>query len=168
MNQLEFSAMVKQYAPSLKAHALNFTKDFEDANDLIQDTLVKALRFYNNFEEGTNFKGWLFVIMKNTFINNYRKESKTRGILIQDEEISYANLMTSAQTNGATSKIAIDDITKALNLLPDVYRIPFVKYFEGYKYHEIAEEYDIPLGTVKTRIHMAREMLKKQLKTYAK
>ncbi|WP_316803290.1 RNA polymerase sigma factor [Pedobacter nototheniae] len=168
MTQIEFNNMVNNHSASLRMHALNFTKDLEDANDLVQDTMLKAIRFYQNFQEGTNIKGWLFVIMKNTFINNYRKITKSKSLVTQDEEISSANLMYSAEQNGSVGKLIIDDIQKALDKLPDVYSVPFIKYFEGYKYHEIAETLDIPLGTVKTRIHVAREMLKKYLKTYAK
>ncbi|MCX2575170.1 RNA polymerase sigma factor [Pedobacter sandarakinus] len=168
MTQLEFNNMVNSHSLSLRMHALNFTKDIEDANDLVQDTMLKAIRFYQNFEEGTNFKGWLFVIMKNTFINNYRKTAKTKTLITQDDEISSANLMYSSDTNSSVGKMIVDDIQKALSHLPEVYSVPFVKYFEGFKYHEIADELQIPLGTVKTRIHVAREMLKKYLKTYAK
>jgi len=168
MTQIEFNNMVNSHSASLKMHALNFTKDVEDANDLVQDTMLKAIRFYNNFEEGTNFKGWLFVIMKNTFINNYRKIVKSKTLITQEEDISSVNLMYSSEKNGSISKMIVDDIDKALNHLPEAYSVPFVKYFEGFKYHEIADELGIPLGTVKTRIHVAREMLKKYLKTYSK
>lgn len=168
MTKIEFNNMVNSHSLSLKMHALNFTKDAEDANDLVQDTMLKAIRFYQNFQEGTNFKGWLFVIMKNTFINNYRKSAKAKTLVTQDDEISSANLMYSAERNGSVSKMIIDDIQKALKCIPEAYSIPFVKYFEGFKYHEIADELNIPLGTVKTRIHVAREMLKKYLKTYSK
>ncbi|RDC58148.1 RNA polymerase sigma factor [Pedobacter chinensis] len=168
MTQIEFNNMVNSHSSSLRLHALNFTKDVEDANDLVQDTMLKAIRFYQNFEEGTNFKGWLFVIMKNTFINNYRKNTKAKILITQDDDISSANLLLSAEKNGSVSKMIVDDIQKALDHLPEAYSIPFIKYFEGFKYHEIADELQIPLGTVKTRIHVAREMLKKYLKMYAK
>lgn len=168
MTQIEFNHMVNNHSSALKMHALNFTKDIEDANDLVQDTMLKAIRFFSNFEEGTNIKGWLFVIMKNTFINNYRKISKSRSVLVQEEDISSANLVFSSAQNASTGKMIMDDIRKALDHIPESYSIPFISYFEGYKYHEIAENLQIPLGTVKTRIHVAREMLKKYLKTYSK
>ncbi|WP_316829521.1 sigma-70 family RNA polymerase sigma factor [Pedobacter aquatilis] len=168
MTTFEFNKLVNVHSVSLKSHALKFTNDIEDANDLVQDTLVKAIRFYENFQEGTNIKGWLFVIMRNTFINNYRKISKTRALITQNDEISSANLMHSATSNQAEGKFIVGDIGKALASLPEAYHTPFVRYFEGYKYHEIADMLQIPLGTVKTRIFVAREMLKKYLKTYAK
>lgn len=159
--------MVNIHSVSLRLHALKFTNDVEDANDLVQDTLVKAIRFYKNFQEGTNIKGWLFVIMRNTFINNYRRIAKTRTLITQTDEISSVNLMHSSTKNQAEGKFIVGDINKALASLPEAYHTPFVKYFEGYKYHEIADMLQIPLGTVKTRIFVAREMLKKYLKTYS-
>jgi len=167
MTTVEFNTLVNTHSTSLKLHALKFTNDVEDANDLVQDTLVKAIRFYENFKEGTNLKGWLFVIMRNTFINNYRKIAKTRTVITQTDEISSGNLMYSATGNDAVGKFVVGDIHKALAQLPEVYYTPFIRYFEGYKYHEIAEDLQIPLGTVKTRIFVARDMLKKYLKTYA-
>jgi len=167
MTQIEFNHMVNSHSLSLRVHAMNFTKDLEDANDLVQDTMVKAIRFYKNFQEGTNFKGWLFVIMKNTFINNYRKNVKAKSIVTQEEDISSENLLYSSEKNACVGKMIIDDVQKALSVIPDAYSVPFIKYFEGYKYHEIADHLKIPLGTVKTRIHVAREMLKKYLKTYS-
>lgn len=168
MTTFEFNHLVNAHSVSLKSHALKFTNDVEDANDLVQDTLVKAIRFYENFQEGTNIKGWLFVIMRNTFINNYRKLAKTRTLITQSDEISSVNLAHSATKNNAEGKFIVGDINKALASLPEAYHTPFIRYFEGYKYHEIADMLQIPLGTVKTRIFVARDMLKKYLKTYSK
>jgi len=166
MTQKEFSKTIGIYASSLRSHALNFTHDPDDANDLMQETLLKATRFFSKFEDGTNLKGWLFVIMKNTFINNYRKNQKTRNLTVQDDEVSAANLHYSATSNGSVGSFAMQDINKALNLIPKKYAAPFVRYFEGYKYHEIADEMQLPLGTVKTYIHEARTLLKRHLKQY--
>ena len=166
MKTATFSSMVTAHANQLHAHALNFTRDSEDANDLVQDTLIKALRFKEGFQEGSNFKGWLFVIMRNTFINDYRKTARKNSVITTEEEISSAHLTGSASKNAAEHKFAMQDIQNALNALPEAYRIPFVRYVEGYKYHEIADELEIPLGTVKTHIHQARQELKKKLKIY--
>ncbi len=168
MTQLQFNHQLHDYSGSLQSFALNFTKDIEDANDLVQDTLLKAVTYYSKFKEGTNLKGWLFTIMRNTFINNYRRMVKTNTLITQSEDISSANLHYSATRNAVESKFVMGDIHKALATLQPEYYVPFIKYFEGYKYHEIAEELDIPIGTVKTRIHVARGILKKYLKTYAK
>ena len=168
MTQLQFNHQLHDYSGSLQSFALNFTKDIEDANDLVQDTMLKAVTYYGKFKEGTNLKGWLFTIMKNTFINNYRRLVKTNALITKSEDISSANLHYSATKNTIDSKFVIGDINKALATLQPEYYVPFVKYFEGYKYHEIADMLEIPIGTVKTRIHVARQILKKYLKTYSK
>ncbi|MCJ0742209.1 RNA polymerase sigma factor [Pedobacter montanisoli] len=167
MTQVQFNNQLNEYSGSLQSFALNFTKDIEDANDLVQDTLLKAVTYYNKFKEGTNLKGWLFTIMRNTFINNYRRTIKTNAIITQSDDISSAHLYYSASKNTAERKFVLGDIHKALATLQPEYQVPFVKYFEGFKYHEIADELNIPIGTVKTRIHVARGILKKYLKTYA-
>lgn len=167
MTQHQFNHQLHDYSSSLQSFALNFTKDTEDANDLVQDTMLKAVTYYDKFKEGTNLKGWLFTIMRNTFINNYRRSAKSTSLITQSEDISSVNLHYSASHNTAESRFVMADIDKALATLQPEYYIPFMKYFEGYKYHEIAEELDIPIGTVKTRIHVARGILKKYLKTYA-
>lgn len=166
MTKKEFSETITIHASSLRSHALNFTHDPEDANDLLQETLLKATRFFSKYEDGTNIKGWLFVIMKNTFINNYRRSQKNRDRTVQEAEITSANLHYSATTNGSVGSFAMQDINKALSTLPEKYSAPFIRYFEGYKYHEIADEMQLPLGTVKTYIHEARVLLKKHLKQY--
>jgi len=104
--------------------------------------------------------------MKNTFINNYRRFVKMSTFVTKSEEISSANLVFSSTKNHGESKFVMDDIKKALDRLPDDYYVPFTMYFEGHKYHEIADHLDIPIGTVKTRIHVARKLLKKNLKAY--
>jgi RNA polymerase sigma factor (sigma-70 family) len=168
MTKNEFNSQLHNHSVSLQSFALNFTKDIEDANDLVQDTMVKAVTYYSKFKEGTNLKGWLFTIMKNTFINNYRRLVKTNALITQSDDISSANLHYSASSNMSESKFVIGDINKALQTLQPEYYVPFIKYFEGYKYHEIADMLEIPIGTVKTRIHVARQILKKYLKTYSK
>ena len=167
MTNAQFTVMVEQHRDMLKNFALKFTGDVNDADDLIQETMVKALRFCDKFESGTNVKGWLYTIMRNTFINNYRNNARKQSVVSQDEDLSSAQLLLSAQRNGAEGNFAMNDIQKALSLLPQVYSIPFIRHFEGYKYEEIALELDLPLGTVKTRIHEARRLLKKQLSMYS-
>lgn len=166
MKNNQFTQMVEQHKNMLSTFALKFTGDIEDAQDLIQDTMVKALRFSGSFEKGTNMKGWLYTIMRNTFINDYRKNVKKIALITQEEEISSANLLLSATPNQGESTFAMRDIQFALSSLPGSLSKPFIRYFEGYKYHEIAAEMDLPLGTVKTHIFEARKRLKKQLQMY--
>lgn len=166
MNRIEFNSLVIQHSNSLKSYARNFTKDQDDANDLVQDTLLKAVTYFKNFRDGTNLKGWLYTIMKNTFINNYRRLTKTNSFITQEEEISPSNLVISATINNGENKFVMEDINSALSTLTEDYYTPFTMYFEGYKYHEIAEHLSIPIGTVKTRIHVARKLMKKTLSAY--
>ncbi|WDF67724.1 sigma-70 family RNA polymerase sigma factor [Sphingobacterium oryzagri] len=166
MNKLEFNTLVIQQADSLKTYARNFTRDQDDANDLVQDTLLKAVTYFKNFKEGTNLKGWLYTIMKNTFINNYRRVVKTNSFITKEEEITSANLVVSATSNRGENKFVMEDINQALSTLTDDYYVPFTMYFEGYKYHEISDHLHIPIGTVKTRIHVARKAMKRTLHAY--
>ncbi len=168
MTKIEFNTMVMHQANSLRMYALHFTHDADDANDLVQDTLLKAITYYNKFKEGTNLKGWLYTIMKNTFINNYRRFVKISSFVTKTDEISSSQLSFSATNNQGEQKFVMDDIKAALSSLQKEYYIPFTMYFEGYKYHEIADYLAIPIGTVKTRIHVARKSLKKSLKAYDK
>ncbi|MDN3588796.1 sigma-70 family RNA polymerase sigma factor [Pedobacter aquatilis] len=166
MNQAEFAIQVNKASEKLFVHALKFTKDEDDAKDLVQDTLVKAIRFSHRFESNTNLKSWLYVIMRNTFVNDYRNKKRKDNLITTAEDITYNHLLNSASTNSSITSFALTDISKALNSIPESYRVPFTLYFEGYKYEEIAEKLDIPIGTVKTRIHEARIRLKKYLKVH--
>jgi RNA polymerase sigma-70 factor (ECF subfamily) len=166
MEKPEFNTMVTQETESLRMYALRFTRNNDDANDLVQDTMLKAITYYDKFKEGTNLKGWLYTIMKNTFINNYRRNTKANSVITQTEEITSSNLFFSSTKNKGEGIFVMDDIQDALLSLQEDYYKPFSMYFEGYKYHEIADHLEIPIGTVKTRIHVARKSLKKTLKSY--
>lgn len=138
-HNVTFNQMLLESTPSLKLYAYKFTNDQEEANDLLQDTLLRSIRYVNLFKEGTNIRGWLFTIMRNTFINSYRKGTRKQAIITQEEEISSANLLPSAHHNQGEAKFAMRDIQNALNSIPKQLSDPFIRYFEGYKYHEIAE-----------------------------
>ncbi len=166
MENITLSNEICSHRSCLESFALKFTNDIEDANDLVQDTIIKAIRYHNLYKQGTNLRGWLYTIMRNTFINDYRKGAKRNAIMETSEDLSSYQLRGSATTNLGENKFVMEDIHKALDRLQPDYSKPFLRYFEGYKYHEIAEELHIPIGTVKTRIHMARQILKAQLKMY--
>jgi len=166
MIKFEFESLVSSHAPTLKMYALHFTRDEQDADDLVQDTVLKAITYHEKFQQGTNLNGWLYTIMKNTFINNYRRIVKISGVVTKSEEISSANLVYSSTGNKGENKFVMDDIKDAMDKLSEDYYVPFTMYFEGYKYQEIADHLQIPIGTVKTRIHVARRLLKKSLKSY--
>ena len=168
MNDTEFQCILNDNMSVLRINALKFASNENDADDLVQETLIKAFRFRDKFQPGTNFKGWLFFIMRNTFINSYRKLIKSRKHISFEEDLTQKESCLSGVENVCTGKFIVGDIQKTINALPEVYRYPFIRYFEGYSYNEIADDLDIPLGTVKTRIHIARQILKKHLKPYLK
>jgi RNA polymerase sigma-70 factor (ECF subfamily) len=166
MTKTQFNKLVIAEAKSLSKYALHFTRDTDDANDLVQDTMLKAISSADKFQEGTNLKGWLFTILKNTYINNYKKMVKKNQMVTQSDEVHSHHLMYSATKNSGESKFVMDDLNRALTQLPQEYESPFTMYFEGYKYHEIADQLVIPIGTVKTRMFVARKILKKNLRPY--
>lgn len=163
---LNFESLVEKNKQRLNSYAFNFTRDEDEAKDLVQDTLLKAHVYFKKFKTGTNFRGWVYTIMKNIFINNYRRYSRLKEVFIKEDELSSGHLTYSASRNTGELKFVNKDIERAIRSLSEHIARPFLDYFEGYKYHEIAERYNIPVGTIKTRIHQARVALKKQLKVY--
>jgi RNA polymerase sigma-70 factor (ECF subfamily) len=166
MTALEFSYTINKLKGSLKPFAMRLTRDFEDANDLLQETILKAFTNREKFTEGTNLKAWMYTIMKNTFITNYQRMLRKKTFIDSTDNLHYINSSDSIAENSAYGKFAMKDIKTAIHRLDDAYRIPFMMHFKGYKYHEIAEELDIPIGTVKNRIHIARKELKRILRIY--
>jgi len=166
MKNMAFSLQMNEHKSALENFAFSFTKNINDADDLVQDTYLKAIRYANLYTEGTNLRAWLYTIMRNTFINDYRSTIRHRKVVETHEDLLSLHLVKSASSNKAESSLIAEDINKALKNLPAVYRTPFIKYFEGFKYHEIADELNIPIGTVKTRIFNARKLLKSTLKMY--
>jgi len=167
MTALEFSYQVGSFSKFLKPFALRLTRDSDDANDLVQDTLVKAYTNREKYSDGTNLKAWLFTIMKNTFITQYQRMVRRNTFIDTTDNLHFINSSDSLQENNAVNHFIKEDIDKALDLTEEIYRVPFLMYFQGFKYHEIAEELNLPIGTVKNRIHIARKMLKSSLKMYA-
>jgi RNA polymerase sigma-70 factor (ECF subfamily) len=169
MTALEFSTLVQKVSGSLKPAAMNLTRDADDAKDLVQETLLKALLNKDKFKAGTNLKAWLYTIMRNTFINNYNKITKRSSNIDSTEYFQYFNTDENYITvNGATSDFVVNDINEAIARLNEEFRTPFMMYYIGYKYLEIAEKLNIPIGTVKNRIHIARKELKQVLRVYEK
>ena len=167
MTAIEFTNHIGKVSKSLRPFALRLTKDVEDANDLLQDTLLKAFTNRDKYTDGTNLKAWLYTIMKNTFITNYQRMVRKNTFIDTTDNLHYINSMESSTDNMAYSSFAQDDINRAVNGLEDTYKTPFMMHFRGFKYHEIAAKLNIPIGTVKNRIHIARKELKGQLKVYA-
>lgn len=168
MNTVEFNTAVINVHSSLKPIAYKLTRDTEEAHDLLQETLVKAISNREKFSEGTNLKAWLYTIMKNTFITNYHRLVKRKTFIDTTDNLHFINSTSHTTENSAGTNLAVDEIEAAIKRLSYEYKTPFMMHFKGYKYFEIADILNIPIGTVKNRIHIARKELKKQLKSYAK
>ena len=166
MSGLEFNQLLLQNADFLKPFAVNLTRDTEAANDLYQETLYKALANREKYNVGTNIKAWLFTIMRNIFINNYRRKAKQKTIFDNTPNEFLINQKQATVSNGAESDMRIKEINAAIQGLPEIFRTPFLLCFDGYKYNEIAEVLHEPLGTIKSRIHFARKLLKEQISRF--
>ncbi len=163
MSTLEFNSRFDQMASLLQSFAYNLTKNTEDAKDLHQETAFRAMTNREKFRPGTNFKAWLFTIMKNIFINNYRKRVKANTIMDSTDNMYYLNSGKVVVDNGAESNMMMNELNGMVSALDASVRIPFLMHYEGYKYQEIADELDLPLGTVKSRIFFARKALKETI-----
>jgi RNA polymerase sigma-70 factor (ECF subfamily) len=168
----------KEFMPHINSmynFGFRLTMDEDEANDLVQDTYLKAFRFINSFETGTNAKAWLFRILKNSFINDYRKKTKEPNKVDYQEIEQYYDSEESAGTEQTTDlrsetvqELLGDEIAGALNQLPVDFRTVIILCdVEGFTYEEMAKILDIPIGTVRSRLHRARMLLKDKLKTYA-
>ena len=161
MSTVEFDKILLTNTEFLRPFAATLTRDTEAAKDLLQETLYKALANKEKYSAGTNIKAWLYTIMRNVFINNYRRRSKQNTIFDSSSNDFLLNIKQSAP--GVTvnaSSIQMKEIQEALFKLPEIFKTPFLLYYEGYKYQEIAEMTGEPLGTIKSRIHFARKLLK--------
>lgn len=166
MATTEFNDMLLDNAGFLRPFAVNLTKDTEEANDLYQETLFKALANHEKYNAGTNIKAWLFTIMRNIFINNYRRRAKQRTIFDNTPEDYLLNMKQASVANGAETNLRVKEINTAIDLLPEIFKMPFLLYLDGYKYQEISEYLHEPLGTIKSRIHFARKLLKEQISRF--
>lgn len=166
MSAVEFDKMLLENADFLKPFAVNLTRDNESAKDLCQETLYKALANREKYHVGTNIRAWLYTIMRNIFINDYRRKVKQNTIFDNSPNDFLLNYNQATIANRAESDMNIKEVKQAIQNLPDIFKIPFLLYFEGYKYHEIANALSEPLGTIKSRIHFARKLLKEQVSRY--
>lgn len=170
----DFEAEAIPHMDSLYNFALRMTGDADDANDLMQETYLKSFRFFDKFEKGTNCKAWLFRIMKNTYINSYRKQVKEPGKVDYEEiENFYENIKSSGINTSHLEKelfdnLLDDEISEAINSLPeDFSTVVILCDIEGFSYEEIADFVDCPIGTVRSRLHRARKILFTKLYKYA-
>ncbi|MFZ4456364.1 MAG: RNA polymerase sigma factor [Bacteroidales bacterium] len=167
MNTINFTERLMGLQDNLKNFAYQLTANREDAEDLLQDTTLKALDNQEKYLENVNFKGWVFTIMKNIFINNYRKVVRNQTIVDQTEDLYHLNLPQESGFDTPDGSYSVKEILKAINSFSDEYKMPFSMHVAGYKYQEIADKMSLPIGTVKSRIFFARQRLQENLKDYA-
>lgn len=164
MSRHEFQKIVVTQREFLKPYAIGLTGSHEEAEDLLQETMLKALSNEDKYQDNTNLKAWLYTIMKNIFINDYRRKSKYRTMVDTTDNMFYLNTGQVSESDTATSSLVMQDLNKIIETVSDEYRTPFLMHHQGFKYQEIAEKYQIPLGTVKSRIFLARQELKRKLR----
>lgn len=150
----------------LLRYAYKLTADSEEANDLLQETSLKALDNEEKYAPGTNFKGWIYTIMRNIFINNYRKVVRDQTFVDTTENLYHLNLPRDTAYESTERAYDLKEIHRIVNSLPREYRIPFSMHVSGFKYREIAEKLNLPLGTVKSRIFFTRQKLQQALKDF--
>lgn len=168
ITQINFDKMMENELMPLRNYALSLTHNLDETKDLVQETILKAYRYKDKFQEGTNLRGWLYTILKNSFINNYRRDQKRNTFLDFTDNTYYIDLPSQKVENDAELKFIRKDLDAAVDSLPKDLKIAFTLNAEGFKYHEISEELNIPIGTIKTRIFIARRILREKLKDYGK
>ena len=163
MDTIEFNQKFSQLERMLMAFALKLTNNLEDAKDLVQETGCRAYNHKESFQIGSNFRAWLTTIMRNTFINDYRKR-KRRNLYFEPIETQHdAKLITG---NQAESNLEMQQLSIYMNQMEDSFRVPFLLHYQGFKYDEISDQLDIPLGTVKSRIFFARKKLRNRIERF--
>jgi len=165
MTSSKFNQQFNKLTPMLHSFAFKLTNNMPDAGDLFQETAFRAMKNQNKYKAGTNLKAWLFTIMKNIFINDYRKKKRANTIIDTTDNRHFINSGKVAVVNKANSNIMVGELKKMIGQLEEAIKIPFMMYFSGYRYQEIADHLNIPLGTVKSRIFFARKELKKLVNT---
>jgi RNA polymerase sigma-70 factor (ECF subfamily) len=166
MTAVEFNYQLTNLSDNLERFALSLTSNSEDAKDLLQETFAKAITYRDKFEDNTNLKAWTFTIMKNTFINNYRRNVKANTTFDHTDDLYYLNLNHESGYDSPDSHYAAKEIQKSIDELSDEFRLPFVMHTQGFKYKEIAEKLNLKIGTVKSRIFFTRKKLMEKLQDY--
>jgi RNA polymerase sigma factor (sigma-70 family) len=168
MTQYEFNSNLIQMKTNLQRFAMSLTSDRDSALDLVQDTYLKAITYKDKFVDYTNLKAWVFTIMKNTFINNYRRNVKENTIIDGTQDLYYLNQPHDKGFISPESRYAEGEIENAIDSLSDEFKVPFRMHIEGYKYKEIANKLGLKIGTVKSRIFFTRQKLMLMLKDYGR
>ena len=152
----------------LRHFALKLTADQDSANDLVQDCMLKALDNKEKFVHAQNFKGWMYTIMRNLFINNYRRVTREMSMMDDSYSIGRQNLLEVEDGERFEYAYDLKELQKVINAVPESMRKPFLMYVAGFKYNEIAEKMGLPIGTIKSRLFFVRKRLQKELKEFGK
>ena len=167
MKTMIFSQRLVNLQGELFQNAYKLTSNYEDANDLVQETSLKVLDHENMFVQETNFKGWVCTIMRNLFINHYRRDIREQTFVDKTTDTYFINQSRdSAGFESTESNYDMKEIRRIVNSLPLEYKVPFSMFVSGFKYREIAEKLNLPLGTVKSRIFFTRQRLQGQLRDF--
>ncbi|MBL7872946.1 MAG: RNA polymerase sigma factor [Cyclobacteriaceae bacterium] len=161
--EAELVSQICELEGTLKQFTYRFTKNQEESQDLVQDTILKALVYKSKFKKDTNLKGWLFTIMRNTFINNYRKSKIAKTSTDNTKDLYFLNVADINTPNRPEKLFEFNEIWENINDVKSELQIPFKMYETGYKYNEIADHLNIPIGTVKNRIFHARKEIQKRM-----
>ena len=166
MKSISFRKDLIGVQDELLRFAYKLTTDREEANDLLQETSLKALDNEDKYMPDTNFKGWMYTIMRNIFINNYRKTVRDQTFVDQTDNLFHLNFSQESGFDSPEGAYDLKEIHREVNALPKDYRVPFAMYVSGFKYREIAEKLGLQLGTVKSRIFFTRQRLQNELKDF--
>ncbi len=166
MTRIEFDHHLVNLENNLARFAYSLTANQEDSRDLVQETFLKALTNREQFREHSNLKAWTFTILKNTFINNYRKSVKQNTTMNETKDLNFINNTEGSDFLKSDAAIAVKEIYKKIQSLEDGFRIPFEMHISGYKYKEIAEKMNLNIGTVKSRIFFSRKKLMRALEDH--
>ena len=166
MRGFDFDKALVALQNELHCFAYKLTADKDEAEDLLQETMLRTLDNKDKFDSGTNFKGWMYTIMRNIFINNYRKVVRDQTFIDQTDNLYHLNLPQDGSSENTERAYDLKEMHRIVNSLPREYKVPFSMHVSGFKYREIAEKLGLPLGTVKSRIFFTRQKLQQELKDF--
>ena len=166
MRGFDFDKALVALQNELHCFAYKLTADKDEAEDLLQETMLRTLDNKDKFDSGTNFKGWMYTIMRNIFINNYRRAARSKTLIDTTDDLYHLNLPQNSGYDSPEVAYNVKEISSVINSFSEEYRVPFSMFVAGYKYEEIADKMNIPLGTVKSRIFFARKRLKNILNDF--